>query len=123
MEDRMPEAEVRERTALVRCGPDSLACEGGTPEEAPVDGRGVLLVDELLEDGADRRPPPVRQELLIEFVRALIQNTWNGDVLHLSLLQAQRRTAATPEEVAALVAAVRQTHQSARLPRGFAPKF
>ena len=44
----------------------------------------------------------VSRELMSAFVRALIRNSWNGDVLTLSVYAARGETDASDEEVALL---------------------
>jgi hypothetical protein len=59
--------------------------------------------------------------VLLEFVRALVRNTWSGDVLALALMQTQTNTKASVEEMRHLIAAVRAEHDKARIPAGFMP--
>lgn len=72
----------------------------------PSDSSGVLLRLEQLEAGADPGPQ-VGPELFLAFVQALVQNTHNGDLLHLALAQAKRASGASDEEVQRLVQAIR----------------
>ena len=68
--------------------------------------------------------PQVRPEVLLEFVRQLVQNTANSDVLWLVLRGTQKVTGATDEEIETLVAAIRQEHrESPRWPKGFFGDF
>jgi len=77
----------------------------------------MLQRSEQLAPGTDCGPS-LRPEVLLEFVRALVQNTWSGDVLSLSLGAAQDRTGATEEEMRLLLAAVMTTRN--RFKDGFA---
>lgn len=72
----------------------------------PGDRGGLLLGTELVEAGADPGPH-VRTEFVLAFMRALIKNTMNGDVLALSIAAAQHQTGASDEEVRLLAEAVR----------------
>ncbi len=79
--------------------------------------------DELVATDAPADRPHVRGELLIEFVKALIRNTVNGDAIFLSLCAAQSITGATDEEVEILTQALRQEHRKNHAPRGFGVDF
>lgn len=61
----------------------------------------------------------VRPEVLLEFVRALVRNTCGGDIIALSLMQVRSRVDATDEEMAVLVAAIKQTRSRSQWPPGF----
>ena len=75
--------------------------------EASVErGCRVLRGDELVEERADPRPQ-VRPELVLAFMRALIRNTMNGDVIALCLMSARRQTGASDEEIQLLTEAIR----------------
>lgn len=87
----------------------------GTVQE--VDGKRKLVNARLQPP-----PQPIRPEVLLEFVRALVRNTCGGDVISLSLMQAKRKASATEEEMAALVAAVKQTRHDQPWPSGFMPE-
>ena len=75
-------------------------------EEGPERGGGLLRGVELVAAGA-HPGPQVRPELVIAFVRALIKNTMNGDVIALALMRARSESGASEEEVRALVQAIR----------------
>jgi hypothetical protein len=69
-----------------------------------------------------RQLPQVRPEVLLEFVRALVRNTCGGDIIALSLMQVKSRVDATDEEMATLVAAIKQTRGRGPWPPGFMPE-
>ena len=66
----------------------------------------------------------VRPGVMLAFVRALVRNTWSGDVLTLTLLQTKTDADATDEEIASLKAAILQERNShPQSPKGFMPEF
>lgn len=73
--------------------------------------------------GIRRREYHVRPDILLEFVRELVANTWNGDVIQLSLMAAQHRTGATKREMQDLVLAIMQERSRSGMPEGFMPEF
>lgn len=75
----------------------------------PSDRGGVLVRHEQLAERGDPGPQ-VSPALFLAFVRALVQNTHNGDVIHLALAQAKRASGASEEEVQRLVQAIRNEH-------------
>lgn len=80
-------------------------------------------VDEAQKLGNTQHPAPaLRPEVLLEFVRALVRYTCGGDVIALSLMQTKREANATDTEMAALVAAIKQTRRTGQWPAGFMPK-
>jgi hypothetical protein len=67
--------------------------------------------------------PTIRPEVLLEFVRALVRNTCGGDVIALALYATRDAVNATDEEMAALVAAIKQTRaRNRQWPPGFMPE-
>ena len=81
--------------------------------------RGLLQPTQQLEAGEPARPDQLRPEFLIEFIRELIKNNPNGDLLSLSLVTAARRTSATSEEEMLLKKAIKQTAEQSMWPTGF----
>lgn len=85
--------------------------------------------DELLQRPQQLAPhdpaarPHVRGELLIEFVKALIRETVNGDAIYLALMRAKELSGATDAEVEILTRALRQEHSERHGPRGFGVAF
>jgi len=67
---------------------------------------GVLQLSQQLEERTTEEPPPIRGELILEFCRRLIKNTWSDDVIVLSAYAARSKVGATDEEMAVLMKAV-----------------
>lgn len=88
---------------------------------------GMLQRNEQLAQRTDCRSdqiPLPRPEFLIEFVRSIIKNNPNGDILYLSIMEAASKTAATPEEVELLKEALREvTAGPTPWPKGFFPEL
>jgi hypothetical protein len=69
-----------------------------------------------------RQLPQVRPDVLLEFVRLLVKNTHGGDILKLVLAWTQDHTGATDEEMAVLIAAIKQERRHSQWPPGFMPE-
>ena len=84
---------------------------------------GMLQRNEQLAERADHRSdelPLPRPEFVLEFLRSIIKNNPNGDVLALSMMEAAKNTSATKEEIAILKEAVRGEMRSGSMwPKGF----
>ena len=102
----MPRVGVRGRQELV-----SSDSKGQELARALGSGRGLLRHYELVEARTDSGPS-LRPEVLVEFLRSLVRNTWSGDTLCLSLHAAQRASGATDEEMGMLRAAIAQERSS-----------
>jgi len=63
--------------------------------------------------------PAVRPQLVVEFLRALIRNNPNGDVMFLSLYAAAKVTGATKEECGLMMAAIEGEMAQSVWPKGF----
>ena len=71
---------------------------------------------------ARRKLPQVRPEVLLEFVRLLVRETHSGDIIKLVLGWTQAHTKATDEEMAVLIAAIKQERKHSMWPPGFMPE-
>ena len=84
---------------------------------------GMLQRNEQLAERADHRSdelPLPRPEFVLEFLRSIIKNNPNGDVLALSLMEAAANTSATKEEIDVLRQAIRgEVQKGSFFPRGF----
>jgi hypothetical protein len=105
--ERLPRVGFRGREALVRRTQKHEDGHEPEPREGYSEHRGgVLLRSQQLASGAHPRPN-VRPEFLLAFVRALIRNTTNGDLIALSIIAAKSETGASDEEVQVLADAIR----------------
>lgn len=65
---------------------------------------------------------PVSPKLMLEFVKALVQETHNSDVFIIAIMRAQRASGASDEEVQILSDAVKAESEKNRVyPDGFMP--
>jgi len=96
-------------------------------EEVTVYRGGMLQRNEQLAKraaGGSNEIPLPRPEFLIEFVRAIIKNNPNGDILYLSIMAAADKTNASKDEIKMLTQAVRDISAGPTpWPKGFYPEL
>ena len=94
------------------------------PNQEIINRPGMLQRNEQLaqrEDTRSNQIPVLRPEILLEFIRALIKNNPNGDILYLSIMAAADKTNATEEEIELLKRAIREEINTtpSHWPKGF----
>jgi len=81
-----------------------------------------LLGVELVAAGTDQGPP-VRAEVLLALIIALIEQTHSGDALFLAMTRACALAGATEAEMQYLEAAIRSVRAGVSMPKGMFDDF